>query len=262
MTDTWRLTEQDFEKCFTGEPADEDPANEQARGGPRPRRAPAVTTTTGAVAAAVVVSIAAWSGQWLGALEAVPEARPTPSPVPQERTFLLSPDGNQRIYYSTIQSDPLPNPAPEVKVSAAAAVASAQTVGPPGTPRAALRMISAPDGLSGIPTSPEPIWVVTWFNTPPGLRVGPYRPDPKARELAERRRAEQEASSVCVDVTFVNATTGRSAGLWHLCAPAEFARTAILPWNQSGAVERVASVERALSVREDVRALGHVVRGA
>ncbi|HEX8511310.1 MAG TPA: hypothetical protein VF635_17665 [Propionibacteriaceae bacterium] len=140
------------------------------------------------------------------------------APSDQWRTFLLPPDTNQRIYYSTIQSDPLPTPAPKPPIDEAAAISAAKASGRTGTPSATLRMISAPGGLSGIPTRPEPYWVVVWVNTPPGRIGGPVRRDREAQAAADNRRAVALANMICSDVTFVNATTGRQVdGIWHLC---------------------------------------------
>jgi hypothetical protein len=213
------LTEEDFEECFHGEPAETDPAADLARGRTRRRQTRAVAATTGATAVAVVVlSLIAIFGPWTQGIEATPASGPTPLSVRDERTFLLPPDTNQRIYYSTIQSDPLPTPAPKVATGAAAAVGVARATGPAGTPSAALRMISAPEGLSGIPTSPEPYWVLVWPNTPPGPVGGPMLPNREAQEAAEKKRAADLANSSCSDVTFIDAATGHPVnGIWHLC---------------------------------------------
>lgn len=212
-----RLSEHDFEVCFANEPATStDPAADLARG--RARRRRKITAATGAAAAAVVVAVVTVSAQPTNRLEAIPAARPTPTSVPSERTFLLPPDADQRIYYSTIQSDPLPTPPPQTTVSSTAAVATGRRGGPSGTPTATLRLISAPNHLSSIPSRPEPYWVLVWPNTSPGIVSGPAMPNRKAQEAANKKRAEDAANTVCGDVTFVNANTGRQAnGIWQNC---------------------------------------------
>ena len=212
------LSEHDFEVCFATEPATStDPAADLARGRARRRRTLGLAAGAAVAAAAVLVTLTAVSAQPTDRLEAIPAGPPSPTAVPPERTFLLSPDADQRIYYSTIQSDPLPTPPPKTTVDSAAAVTTARG-GPGGTPIAVLRLISAPGHLSGIPTEPEPYWVLVWPNTPPVMRGGPMIPDQNRREAADKKRAEDAANLVCGDVTFVNANTGRQVnGIWQNC---------------------------------------------
>lgn len=183
----------------------------------RRRRVGAVVAGTAAAVLVTVVAATAVSPS-ADRLDAVPAAPPAHA-VPPERTFLLPPDADERIYYSEVRSDPLTQPPPHVLVSSASAVSKARG-GPPGAPTSTLRMVSAPPHLSGIPSTPRPFWVLTWSNTSPGAVSGPAMPNRRAQAAAYRRRREQLARAVCADVTFVNADTGRQAdGIWQICVP-------------------------------------------
>lgn len=162
-------------------------------------------------------------------------APPTPAPAPAHArqgaslprkgsgTFPIAnpfarPDSSRRVGYGPLLSDPFPRATTSVRVTAAAAQATAVSHGlgqdrTSGRPEVTLRNVTFLGGI-GLAARPRPAWVVTWPRFK-GWLGGKYIPSPAGRA----RQLKTELNMTCVSIGVIDAQSGRALTDEGFCSP-------------------------------------------